>query len=190
MTTLVFSDVHGSLSAARQMVALIERYAPGTVILLGDMLYHGPRNRLPGGYDPGTVCGVLAPYAERIIAIKGNCDSEVDEVVLPFPLAPVFSWVIDGNLRIFATHGHRFGPHNLPPLAPGNVLLSGHTHVPMGTTTPDGIHLCNPGSFAMPKEGSPPCYGLFTDGIFQVLTETGDVYLQLDCRAALSKAGQ
>jgi len=181
MDILVFSDIHGSLPVARRMADLIERHDPALVVLLGDMLYHGPRNPLPQGYEPGTVAEALAPFARRIVAVKGNCDSEVDEMVLPFPLSPLFTWIQDGDLRICATHGHRFGPRHLPPLEAGNVLLFGHTHVPKAETSAEGVHLCNPGSLALPKEGSPPCYGLFKDGHFQVLTDQGRVYLELRC---------
>lgn len=182
MDILVFSDIHGSLPVARRMAELIARQNPDLVVLLGDMLYHGPRNPLPDGYAPGTVAGELAPFAGRIIAVKGNCDSEVDEMVLPFPLSPLFVWIVDNGLRICATHGHRFGPCHLPPLEPGNVLLSGHTHVPKAETSPAGIHLCNPGSLALPKEGSPPCYGLFSNGLFRVFTDQGTVHMEVRCR--------
>ena len=182
MKILVFSDIHGSLPVVEQMTALVRHHDPVVSLVLGDVLYHGPRNPQPAGYDPGEAARALAPLSPRIIAVKGNCDSEVDEFVLPFPLAPGFSWVLDGKLRICATHGHHFGPHNIPPLLPGNVLLSGHTHVPMARTTPEGVHLCNPGSMAIPKEDSPPCFGLFDDGIFRVLRENGELYLELNCR--------
>lgn len=182
MKILVFSDIHGSLPVVERMTVLAGEHDPDVILVLGDVLYHGPRNVLPEGYNPGAAAGALAALAPRIIAVKGNCDCEVDEVVLPFPLSPGFSWVLDAALRICVTHGHHFGPHNIPPLLPGNVLLSGHTHVPMARTTPEGIRLCNPGSMALPKEGSPPCYGLFDEGVFRVLRESGEVYLEMDCR--------
>lgn len=182
MAILVFSDIHGSLPVARQMATLIEQHSPSLIALLGDILYHGPRNPQPHGYEPGAVAHFLTPFAKRIVAVKGNCDSEVDEMVLPFPLSPLFTWIVDNGMRILATHGHKFGPQHLPPLAPGDVLLSGHTHVPKAETTPEGIHLCNPGSLALPKNGTPPCYGLFKDGLFQVLTAGGSVHMELCCR--------
>lgn len=188
MKLLVFSDIHGSLPAVRRMTALAERHEPDAVIVLGDILYHGPRNRLPEGYDPAAAAAALAPLAGRIIAVKGNCDSEVDESLLPFPLAAPFAWIVGGNAagggcrpRICATHGHRWGPGNPPPLQKNDVLLFGHTHVPMARTASSGIHMCNPGSLSLPKEGSPPCYGLFDGGVFLVLTEQGDPHLRLDC---------
>lgn len=182
MDVLVFSDIHGSQPVAARMAELVRHRKPGLVLLLGDILYHGPRNPIPQGYAPKLVAEALAPFAHLIVAVAGNCDSEVDAAVLPFPLARPFSWLVDGALRIFATHGHVYGPQNMPPLADGDVLLFGHTHVPMARTTPDGIRLCNPGSLALPKEGYPPTYGLFGNGVFSVLTESGETFLQLDCR--------
>lgn len=183
MKILVFSDIHGALPVVERMLALVERHAPEAIVILGDVLYHGPRNVQPSGYDPGACALALTPLASRIIAVKGNCDSEVDEMVLPFILSPDFVWILDDGLRICATHGHRFGPHNVPRLMPGDVLLSGHTHVPTAESTPQGIHVCNPGSMAIPKEGSPPCFGLIDDGVFQALREDERPYLQLDLRA-------
>lgn len=181
MKLLVFSDIHGSLPAAKRLLSLVIDRDPAAVILLGDILYHGPRNPLPEGYAPAETAAALTPLAGKIIAVRGNCDSEVDAMVLPFPLASDFAWVMDGGRRIFATHGHTHGPENLPPLEEGDALLFGHTHVPMARTTPAGIHLCNPGSIAMPKEDHPACYGLFEDGVFSVLTLENELYLQLDC---------
>lgn len=183
MKLLVFSDIHGSLPVVERMIALARSHNPSGIAVLGDVLYHGPRNVLPEGYAPGKAASALAPLAGLVMAVKGNCDSEVDEMVLPFPLAASGIWIFDEEVRILAVHGHRFGPHNLPPLTPGDVLLSGHTHVPSATTSPGGIHLCNPGSLALPKEDSPPCYGLFENGVFTVIRDdTGETHLSLDCR--------
>ncbi len=169
------------MPVTRRILTLVAEHRPGVVVLLGDILYHGPRNPLPEEYAPREVAAALAPLAGQIIAVKGNCDSEVDAMVLPFPLASDFSWILDGPLRIFATHGHAHGPENPPPLGEGDILLFGHTHVPMARTTAAGIHLCNPGSLAMPKEDHPACYGLFEDGVFSVFTDENELYLQLDC---------
>ena len=169
------------MQAVTRMLALAAQHKPDAVLLLGDILYHGPRNPLPESYAPKEAATALAPLARRIIAVQGNCDCEVDAMVLPFPLASGFSWILDGPLRIFATHGHIYNPENLPPLEEGDVLLFGHTHVPMARTTAAGVHLCNPGSLSMPKEDHPACYGLFEEGVFSVLTLENELYLQLDC---------
>ena len=181
MKLLVASDIHGSLPAAKRLLELAREHEPAAVVLLGDILYHGPRNPIPHGYAPAEVAVALAPLANRVIAVRGNCDSDVDAMVLPFPLAPDFAWLLDGPLRIFATHGHLHGPDNPPPLAEGDALLFGHTHTPLARTTPEGIYLCNPGSLAMSKQDHPTCYGLFEDGVFSVFTLAGELYLQLDC---------
>lgn len=182
MKLLIFSDLHGSVPAAALLADLEKRLAPDAVLLLGDILYHGPRNRLPEGYAPGEAVKILAPLKHKILAVKGNCDSEVDQMVLPFPLASDFFWVQSEGIRIYTVHGHALGPLKLPPLEKGTVLLSGHTHEPTAFTNEHGIHMCNPGSPALPKGGHPPCYGLFEEGVFTVLTTRGEEYMRLDCR--------
>lgn len=181
MRLLVVSDIHGSLAAARiAMDAFRARHAD-YMLLLGDVLYHGPRNPLPEEYNPAGVAELLAPAAEKIMAVRGNCDSDVDAMVLPFPLSGDTMWLLNDGLRIFVTHGHLYSPENPPPQEEGDVLLSGHTHIPIATTTPRGIHLCNPGSPSLPKDGHPPSYGWLEHGSFSVFTTQGELYLHLDC---------
>ena len=181
MKLLIFSDLHGSAPAARRVADLARERRPDYLVCLGDILYHGPRNPFPRGYDPALTAESLAPLAGRILAVRGNCDSDVDAMVLPFPLASDLAWVLDGGLRICASHGHLFSPQALPPLARGDVFLFGHTHVPLAETTPQGIHLCNPGSLALPKDGHPASYGWFEHGVFSVCAEAGEVCLQVRC---------
>jgi len=186
MKLLIFSDIHGSLPVAAHIAGLVSRHSPDAVLLLGDILYHGPRNPLPEGYNPKAVTEVLAPFADSIIALRGNCDSEVDSMVLPFPLASEFIWLLQdipgGTLRIFATHGHIYNPQSQPPLRQGDVLLFGHTHIPQAETGAGRIHFCNPGSLSLPKEGTPPSYGIFENGIFSVYTAREELHMHLDCR--------
>lgn len=180
MRVLVFSDIHGSLPAARLIQELVGKHRPESVILLGDILYHGPRNPLPKGYDPAATAAILGALPSRVIAVAGNCDSEVDKAVLPFPIAPEFVWVVTEGPHIFATHGHIHSPDKLPPLSEGDVFLYGHTHVPQARMQ-GGIALCNPGSLSLPKEDHPAGYGLFEFGAFTVVTTEGEVYLRLEC---------
>ena len=180
MNFLVFSDIHGSLPSARLAVEKANTVQPDAVILLGDLLYHGPRNPIPEGYDPAGVARVLGRLSCRVIAVRGNCDSDVDAMVLPFPLAPDFSWLLAGGIGIFATHGHVLTPEKLPPLAEGDVFLYGHTHIPMARMQGD-IAVCNPGSLTLPKEDHPASYGHFENGRFSVITRDGEEYLRLDC---------
>lgn len=178
MKALVFSDIHGSLPAARFIIAEIERQKPDAVFLLGDILYHGPRNPLPEAYDPRGVADILNNYAEFIVAVNGNCDSEVDAAILDFPIASSFSWIYADAMRIFLTHGHIHNPENLPRLRGGDILLYGHTHIPQAEIH-DTIYFCNPGSISMPKEGHPKSFGVIENGGFSVVTIDGETYLHL-----------
>lgn len=181
MKLLVFSDIHGSLLAARIAMDAFRSRKADYILLLGDILYHGPRNPLPEGYDPAGVAELLAPASGKIMAVRGNCDSDVDSMVLPFPLTGDLMWLLDCGLRVCATHGHVYSPEKPPVLEEGDVLLSGHTHFPTATATPQGIHLCNPGSPALPKDGHPPSYGWLEHGSFSAFTTRGELYLYLDC---------
>jgi putative phosphoesterase len=181
VTLLVFSDIHGSARAARRVAELARERRPDYLVCLGDVLYHGPRNPFPHDYDPALATELLVPLAGRILAVRGNCDSDVDALVLPFPLAPDLIWILDNGLRVCASHGHRFSPETLPPLAGGDVFLFGHTHIPMAATDSQGIHLCNPGSLALPKDGHPASYGWFEQGVFSVFADGGEPYLRLRC---------
>ncbi len=180
MKVLVFSDIHGSVPVAEHIVHLTHTVQPEFVILLGDILYHGPRNPLPKGYDPKTASSVLAPIASKIVGIKGNCDSEADESMLNFPLVQSFTWFFFDGMKIYATHGHQFKPDNPPDLPDESILLYGHTHVPMAKNFRN-ITLCNPGSLSLPKENHPACYGLFDHGSFSVITVDGEIYMRLSC---------
>ena len=163
------------------MVRTVEAEQPDSVLVLGDVLYHGPRNPLPDEYLPKRVCEILNPLAPQILAVRGNCDSAVDETMLAFPLSTGFSWLMVDSLRIFVTHGHDFGPGRLPPLREGDVLLYGHTHVPQAEMV-EGIALCNPGSLALPKHGLPRSYGILENRLFRVMTCGGEVHMSLDLR--------
>lgn len=164
MRCLVCSDIHGSLSAAEKLVEGFFAEKCDLLILLGDVLYHGPRNPLPVRYNPQGVAAKLNKIAAKIVACRGNCDSEVDQMLLSFPIMADSALVFDGGRRIFATHGHIRSPENLPPLAPGDIFLSGHTHIQGVQRTDGGILLCNPGSASLPKGESPPGFAILEDG--------------------------
>ena len=156
MKLLIASDIHGSAFWCRKLCALVEAEQPDKLILLGDLLYHGPRNDLPQEYAPKQVIPMLSQYAHKIIAVRGNCEAEVDQMVLPFPCLADFSQLyVDGKL-FYLTHGHHASPENLPPLPQGSVFLSGHTHVKRDEMV-NGIRCLNPGSVSIPKDGSHSC---------------------------------
>ena len=162
MKILIASDIHGSAKWCRRLVDAINQEQPDQIILLGDLLYHGPRNPLPDEYAPAEVAAILNAFAERITAVRGTCDAEVDQMMLGFPCMDDSALVVDGGRRLFCTHGHIFTPQNPPQLVPGTIFLSGHTHVKVDEQR-DGIRFINPGSVSLPKDGT-NSYAFYKDG--------------------------
>ena len=167
MKWMIASDLHGSAKYCRQMVEAFEREGADRLLLLGDLLYHGPRNDLPDGYAPKEVIPLLNGLKPKLCCVRGNCDAEVDQMVLSFPVMADYCILPVGEKLVYATHGHIYNKKNLPPLAPGDVLLHGHTHVPAWESFGDGNLYLNPGSLSIPKENSPHSYMTLEDGIFQ-----------------------
>lgn len=159
MKILIASDIHGSAAFTEMLVARIEREAPDKTVLLGDILYHGPRNDLPEGYNPKAVIKMLSPL--NIVAVKGNCDGEVDDMVLNFPLSSESAFLIYGKRTVYFCHGHK----TAVAAAEGDIVVSGHTHVPE-CREENGVYYLNPGSVSIPKEGSHHGYMVFEDGVF------------------------
>ena len=181
MKYLIASDIHGSAYWTDRLVSAIDREQPDRIVLLGDLLYHGPRNDLPRDYAPKRVIPALNALADRIIAVRGNCDAEVDQMVLDFPIMSDYATLFDENGReLFLTHGHVFGAgmHNsvdhAPALPEGSALVYGHTHVKVNEESAayPGLWLFNPGSVSIPKDGT-HSYGIYEDGVFhhQVMEE-------------------
>ncbi|NDL67759.1 phosphodiesterase [Anaerotalea alkaliphila] len=177
MKLMVLSDIHGSDFYLEKALARFEAEAAAYLLVLGDFLYHGPRNPLPEGYDPKAVIARLNPLKGKIIAVRGNCDGEVDQMVLEFPILSDQSTVFYGGRRIFLHHGHHFSEENLPPLVPGDVFLQGHTHIPT-VHQKAGIHILNPGSVALPKNGTPHSYGVLEEDGFKVKDLEGKTFLE------------
>ena len=155
MKWMIASDLHGSAYYCRKMLEAFEREGADRLFLLGDLLYHGPRNDLPREYAPKEVIPLLNGKKEKLLCVRGNCDAEVDQMVLEFPVLADYAVLPVGRRLIYATHGHIYHVKNLPPLAPGDVLLHGHTHVPAWTEFGQGNLYLNPGSVSIPKENSP-----------------------------------
>ena len=178
MKWMIASDIHGSLPAAERMRARYEEEGAGRLILLGDLLYHGPRNDLPEGYDPKGVIRLLNGMKEELLCVRGNCDAEVDQMVLQFPVLADYALLETAGHMVFLTHGHLYGRQNPPPLKPGDVLIEGHTHVPYAGK--DGDLIClNPGSVALPKEGNPATYMTLENGRFEIRTLSGELWKTL-----------
>lgn len=158
MKWMIASDLHGSAYYCRKMLEAFEREGADRLFLLGDLLYHGPRNDLPRECAPKEVIPLLNGKKEKLLCVRGNCDAEVDQMVLEFPVLADYAVLPVGQRLIYATHGHIYHVKNLPPLAPGDVLLHGHTHVPAWTEFGQGNLYLNPGSVSIPKENSPHSY--------------------------------
>lgn len=165
MKILIASDIHGSAFYCRKLIERITEEQPDRILLLGDILYHGPRNALPAEYDPPAVCDMLNPLADKILCVRGNCDGEVDGMVLKFPVLCSYALIADGDFTFTAVHGHHLddGTVLVPPY--GGTVLYGHTHVPCDTLK-DGVRYINPGSVSIPKENSPHSYILYQNGTF------------------------
>lgn len=167
MKLFIASDIHGSAFWCGKLMEAAEKEEPDKLILLGDLLYHGPRNDLPQGYAPKEVIPMLSTWKDKILAVRGNCEAEVDQMVLPFPcMADCAQLDVDGKV-FYLTHGHHKSPDNLPDLPVGSVFLSGHTHVKMDEVR-NGIRCINPGSVSIPKDGSHSCL-VYENGEFSVV---------------------
>ncbi len=164
MKLIIASDIHGSAFWCGKLMDLVETEQPDKLLLLGDLLYHGPRNDLPRDYAPKQVIPMLSKYADRILAVRGNCEAEVDQMVLPFPCMSDSAQVLVDGTTMYLTHGHHHNSENLPLLPEGSIFLSGHTHVKLDVVK-NGIRCLNPGSVSIPKDGSHSCL-VWEDGTF------------------------
>ncbi len=166
MKWLIASDIHGSAHYCRLLLQAFVQEQADKLLLLGDILYHGPRNDLPQGYAPKEVIALLNPLADKIFCLRGNCEAEVDQMVLSFPVLAEYCLLEAAGHLIFATHGHCYNLASPPALSGGDVLLHGHTHVPAKQSAPPGWWYLNPGSVSIPKENSPHSYMILEDGLF------------------------
>lgn len=186
MKLMIASDIHGSAPCCRKMLEAYVREKADRLLLLGDILYHGPRNDLPEGYAPKEVIAMLNPVKKNLLCVRGNCDTEVDQMVLDFPVLADYCLLdlTDGSGNagavMFATHGHRYNPHHLPPLSDGDILLNGHTHIPACEEILDmdgnRYQYLNPGSVSIPKEGSRHSYMIYEKGTFTWKNLEGEAY--------------
>ena len=176
MKWMIASDIHGSAYFCRQLLEAFEREQADRLLLLGDILYHGPRNDLPQDYAPKEVLAMLNGQKDRIFCVRGNCDTEVDQMVLQFPILADYCILTVGNRLIYATHGHNHNLEKLPPMQAGDILLHGHTHIPAWEFTDGGILYVNPGSVSIPKNGSANSYMLLEEKVLTWKTLDGALY--------------
>lgn len=166
MKLMIASDIHGSEFWCRKLLEAFENEKADRILLLGDILYHGPRNDLPLGYAPKKVIELLNAIKDKIFCVRGNCDTEVDQMVLEFPILADYAVIPLEDRLIYATHGHNYNEAKLPPLQNGDILLHGHTHVPKCTEHENYVYM-NPGSTSIPKEDSHHGYMILEGGMFE-----------------------
>lgn len=167
MKLVFLSDVHGVPSTLEAALAAADKLGYDKIVLLGDLLYHGPRNGVPDFYDPVKVVKILNGLKEKIVAVRGNCDAEVDQMMFEFPIMADYALVDAGKETFFCTHGHRWNEFNLPPVGMGTVLAHGHTHIPELKTLTCGVTIFNPGSVSLPKGGSARSFGYFDGAVLR-----------------------
>ena len=176
MKWIIASDIHGSAYFCRQLLEAMEREKADRLLLLGDILYHGPRNDLPKDYAPKAVLAMLNEQKDRILCVRGNCDTEVDQMVLEFPILADYCILTVGKRLVYATHGHNHNVNALPPLQPGDILLHGHTHIPAWEAFGSGSLYLNPGSVSIPKAGSVHSYMTLEENVWLWKALDGSVY--------------
>lgn len=176
MKLLIASDIHGSAYYCEKLLDAWKKEQPDKLLLLGDILYHGPRNDLPKDYAPKKVISMLNGIKNEILCVRGNCEAQVDQMVLEFPVLADNCILYEAGHMIFATHGHVYNEKNVPPLKRGDILLHGHTHVPK-CTEHDHYTYINPGSVSIPKEDSAHSYLVLENGVFIWKTLEGVSYL-------------
>lgn len=176
MKILIASDLHGSAYYAEKLWEAFDREGADKLLFLGDMLYHGPRNPLTREYDPKRVAAMMNARKQEILCVRGNCESEVDQMVLEFPVLADYGILMERGRMIFFTHGHLYNEGRLPMLKKGDILLHGHTHIPVCREHEDYVYM-NPGSLSLPFEGSRHSYMTLEDGKFLWKEiESGEVY--------------
>ena len=176
MKFFIASDIHGSAYYCDLMLKAAESEKADRILILGDILYHGPRNDLPKDYNPKKVIELLNPFKNKLLCVRGNCDAEVDQMVLDFPVLADYAVIPVKERLIYATHGHIYNCDNLPPLSVGDILLNGHTHIPKCKDNESFINM-NPGSVSIPKENSFHSYITLENGVFLWKNlDNGEVY--------------
>ncbi len=179
MKLMFASDIHGSKNFCEKLLVRYMDEAPEKLILLGDILNHGPRNDLPSGYDPQRVSSLLNLVKYNVLCIRGNCDSEADQMMLNFPILADYSCIFVDGISMYLTHGHTYNIENPLPMCEHDVMIYGHSHVPMAFETEKGLFL-NPGSVSLPKENSVNSYLLYENGVFSWRDLNGKEFLKYE----------
>lgn len=168
MKLLIASDLHGDLASVEALIGKFNDERCERILLLGDILYHGPRNNLPETYNPKGVIELLNSYADKITSVRGNCDAEVDEMVLDFPVLADYALLSLDGITVFASHGHHHSPDSPPKLSEGAVMLGGHTHLYGVREFGNNNLYLNPGSVSIPKGGNPKTFMIYENRSFVI----------------------
>ena len=176
MKLMIASDIHGSAYYCKALLTAFEKEQANRLLILGDILYHGPRNDLPREYAPKDVIAMLNAIKDKLFCVRGNCDTEVDQMVLEFPILADYCVLPVGDRLVYATHGHNHNLQALPPLQKGDILLHGHTHIPAWEAFGEGNLYVNPGSVSIPKAGSAHSYMVLEDGVLTWKALDGEAY--------------
>jgi putative phosphoesterase len=176
MKLMIASDIHGDAETAARLIEAYKASGAEKLLILGDILYHGPRNDLPAGYAPKKVIELFNAIADELICVRGNCDTEVDQMVLSFPILADYAVLYLDGLTVYATHGHKFNPTTPPPMKKGEILINGHTHIPAAEPFGNENFYINPGSVSIPKNDSHKSYILYENKEFVFYSLDGAVY--------------
>ena len=174
MKLMIASDIHGAAGYCRDLLSAFDREGAARLLLLGDILYHGPRNDLPKEYAPKEVIPLLNGLKPKLCCVRGNCEAEVDQMVLEFPVMADYAILVLNGLTFFATHGHLFNQDQMPPLKAGDILVHGHTHL-LKAEKVNGHYILNPGSTSIPKGGNPATYAILDEQDFKIFDFDGNV---------------
>ena len=178
MKLLICSDIHGDVEAVNNVLQAFRTERADRILILGDLLYHGPRNNLVPTYSPKEVIALLNENRDVIMTVRGNCDTEVDQMVLNFPILADYAYLELDGLSVFATHGHHHNTATPPPLREGEILLHGHTHVLKCEEFGNRNFYLNPGSASLPKENNPKTYMIYENRTFTVKDFDGNIVLE------------
>ena len=179
MKLFFMSDIHGSLKYAKLGVDAFINENADYMVILGDVLYHGPRNPLPEEYNPKEVANLINKYKNKIIGVRGNCDADVDQMLLEYPCMMDYNVILADGKRVFITHGHIYNEKNMLNMAEDDVLIYGHTHIPVAKKE-NYIYVINPGSISYPKENNPHSYGILEDNVFYIKDICGNVIKSIE----------
>lgn len=183
MKLMFASDIHGDISRARATFEALDREGAEKLFLLGDLLYFGPRNQLTASYDPQAVIKLLNENKEKLLTVRGNCEAEVDQMVLDFPVMAEYAYISVDGFSMLLTHGHKINMQSATNMRAGEILIHGHTHVPCIESFGLGNIYLNPGSTTYPKENNPPSYMVYENGVFEIKELfSGEVLMKIDLK--------